>query len=211
LVKGKIPSNPGQPGGASLRVRFTVKPDGTPTNFQTFDTSSQDWTDRALREMAAWRFRPATREGQPEEVNAVFELTVKETSSENGPSLRPRPSLSRAQVAISTPRAQDASLPAPNPIAPPDRAVFDGYLRRLTCKWDASPGAVAYLLEWDYFDQDAWHAESEGIPGVAYQSNNTEIAFDFVAGKSGRWRVWPVNSRGQRGNPSPWRTFRYVN
>src|ERR1017187_4639219 len=57
--------------------------------------------------------------------------------------------------------------------------------------------------------QDAWHAESEGIPGTAYETTATETTFDFVGAKPGRWRVWPVNGNGQRSNPSDWRTFRY--
>jgi hypothetical protein len=32
----------------------------------------------------------------------------------------------------------------------------------------------------------------------------------FVGAQPGRWRVWPVNSSGQRGNPSEWRTFRFL-
>jgi TonB family protein len=85
LIKGKIPSNPDPPGRATMRVRFTVGTDGRPKNFQTFDTDSLEWSDRAVHEMAGWRFRPARRAGQPEEVNGIFELTVR---PENRPSLR---------------------------------------------------------------------------------------------------------------------------
>jgi TonB family protein len=205
LIKGRIPSNPDQAGDASLRIRFTVSLDGRPKNFQTFETNNPEWTDRVLREMADWRFRPAMRAGQPEEVYGVFELTV----SRPGPSDN-LPTLSRTPVAVSPPEPQDSSLPAPRLISPPDRALFDGYARRLTCKWEASPQAVAYLLEWDYMDRDAWHAESQGIPGAAYEVAATETSFDFVGAQPGRWRVWPVNGNGQRGNPSEWRTFRFL-
>jgi TonB family protein len=204
LIKGKIPSNPDQPGDASLRVRFTVGPDGQPKNFQTFETNNQEWTDRALQEMADWRFRPAMREGQPEEVYGVLELTVSRQAPENRPTLR------RSLVTVSPAAPQDSSLPAPKLISPPDHAIFDSYSRRLTCKWEASPGAVSYLLEWDYMYRDAWHAESEGVPGAAYEVTATETTFDFVGAQPGRWRVWPVNSNGQRGNPSEWRTFRFL-
>jgi len=204
LIKGKIPSNPDQPGDASLRIRFTVGPDGQPKNFQIFETNNQEWTGRAVQEMAGWRFRPATREGQPEEVYGVFELTVSGQAPENRPTLRP------SLVTISPPEPQDSSLPAPKPVSPPDRAIFDNYSRRLTCKWEASPGAASYLMEWDYMYRDAWHTESEGVPGAAYEVTATETTFDFVGSQAGRWRVWPVNINGQRGNPSEWRTFRYL-
>jgi TonB family protein len=205
LLKGKIPDNPDDAGDASLRVRFTVSADGQPTNFQTFSANNQAWTDRVLWEMAGWHFRPAMRDGQAEEVNGIFELAVTHPAPDGLPTLR------RRQVNISPPQPQDSSLPAPIPISPPDHAMFEGYVRRLTCKWEASPGAVAYLLEWDYMDQGAWHAESSGIPGTAYEASATEASIEFIGAQPGRWRVWPVNSNGQRGNPSEWRSFRFVN
>ena len=97
LIKGKIPSNPDQPGDASLRVRFTVGPDGAPRNFQIFETNNQEWTDRALQEMAQWRFRPAMREGRPEEVYGLLELTVSRQAPENRPTLRRRPATASPQ------------------------------------------------------------------------------------------------------------------
>lgn len=205
LIEGRIPANPDDAGEASLRLRFTVGTDGAPVNFQTFETSNREWAARAIGEMAGWRFRPSMNGGQPEEVNGVFELTVKRPVAEN------RPTLNRAAAALSPLRVQDAALPAPQPVSPPDRAVFDGYPRRLICKWQASPGAVSYLVEWDYIDRDTWHAEAEGTGGTAFASNGTEATLDFVGAHPGRWRVWPVNDRGQRGNPSAWRTFRYSN
>jgi TonB family protein len=165
LIEGKIPSNPDQPGNASLRIRFTVSPDGQPKNFQTFETDNREWTDRALQEMAGWRFRPAMRNGQPEEVNGLFELSVGQTPAPGN-----HPTLTRRLVAISPPEPQDASLP----------------------------------------DRDAWNTESQGIAGTAYEVTTTETTFDFVGAQPGRWRVWPVSGSGRRGNPSAWRTFRYV-
>ncbi|HXM44945.1 MAG TPA: energy transducer TonB [Bryobacteraceae bacterium] len=208
LIKGKIPSNPDPPGHATLRIRFTVGSDGRPKNFQTFDTDNLEWTDRAVHEMAGWRFRPATRASQPEEVNGIFELTVSQPHAPNAP--ENHPSLRRGLAPISPPVPQDSSLPSPKPISPPDRATFDAYPRHLTCRWGASPGAVSYLLEWDYMAGDAWHAESQGIPGTAHEVTATETTFDFVGAQPGRWRVWPVNGNGQRGNPSEWRTFRFL-
>jgi TonB family protein len=141
LTRGKIPANPDPPTNASMQVRFTVSPEGQPTNFQTLETNNQSWTDRALHEMAGWRFRPAMRAGQPEEVNGIFELTVGHQTPAN------RPSLTRRLVTISPSAPQYPSLPTPKPISPPDRAVFDSFSRRLTCKWEVGPEALSYLLD----------------------------------------------------------------
>jgi TonB family protein len=203
LIQGKIPENPDPPAG-SMQIRFTVSPEGKPTNFQTLETTNQTWTDRALDEMAGWRFRPATRAGQPEEANGILELTVGHQKPAN------RPSLTRRLVPITPPEPQDSSLPGPKLISPPDQAVFDNFTRQLTCRWEASPGAVSYLLEWDYMYRDVWHAEAEAMPGTAYEVAGTETSFEFVGAQPGRWRVWPVNSSGQRGIPSEWRTFRFL-
>jgi hypothetical protein len=113
-------------------------------------------------------------------------------------------------VAILSADPQDSSLPAPQLISPPDRALFDGYPRRVRCKWEVSPGAVSYLLEWDYMDRDAWNAEYQGVPGAAIIATGVEETFNFIGAQPGRWRVWPVNGSGQRGNPSEWRTFRFL-
>jgi len=47
-------------------------------------------------------------------------------------------------------------------------------------------------------------------PGTAFVTRATEYTFEFVGAQPGRWRVWPVNKQGKRGNPSEWRTFRYL-
>jgi TonB family protein len=72
---------------------------------------------------------------------------------------------------------------------------------------------------------EAWRFEpgaKEGKPFPA--STHVELNFSLLdkgrAGQTvrlnfslapGRWRVWPVNGSGRRGNPSEWRTFRYLN
>jgi len=205
LIQGQVPANPDPPVDARLRIRLNISPDGRPIDFQTLESSDREWAVQAIWEMAAWRFRPALRDGKPEEVSGLFELMVsppKETES-----LQNR---RQGMVTILQPEPDDKSLPAPRLISPLDHALFDGYPRRLTCKWEASAGALSYLLEWDYMYQDAWNAEYRGIPGAAFIVNGTEFTFDFVGSQPGRWRVWPVNASGQRGNSSEWRTFRYL-
>ena len=135
----------------------------------------------------------------------VFELSLSQPEAPKN-----WPELHRTTVNIWPPEPQDTTLAAPIPIGPPDGAMFDSYPRRITCKWEPSAGAVSYLLEWDYMDQGAWHAESQGIPGAAYVVNGTELTFGFRSAQAGRWRVWPVNDKGQRGNASEWRVFRYL-
>jgi TonB family protein len=77
LTKGKIPLNPDQSGKAAMRLRFTVGADGKPRDFQALETNNQEWANRAMHDMAGWRFHPAMREGQPQEATAIFELTAK--------------------------------------------------------------------------------------------------------------------------------------
>jgi TonB family protein len=205
LIQGSVPANPDPPVEALLRVRFTVNPDGRLTDLQTLESNNKKWTDGALREIAGWRFRPAMRNGQAEEIRGIFEMTVSPPSEPDN-----RPRLQREMVAISAPEPQDYSLPAPQLISPRDGGLFDGYPRRVRCKWEASPGAVSYLLEWDYMDRDAWNAEYQGIPGTAMIAAGVEETVHFIGAQPGRWRVWPVNASGQRGNPSEWRTFRFL-
>jgi TonB family protein len=199
LIDGKIPPNPEPAASAFLNIRLTVNPDGTAANFKTLQSDNPQWQAQVLEQMSHWRFNPGAGE-----VNGVFELSFSQpVSADNQPSLR------RQIVRISRPDPEDASLPAPQLIAPPDHALFDSYPRRLSCKWAPAAGALSYLLEWDYMEHDAWHAESQGIPGTAFVVNGTKYTFNFTGAQSGRWRVWPVNNTGQRGNPSEWRTFRY--
>jgi len=203
LIRGEIPADPDPPANTFLRVRFTVGRDGHPADFRIFEASNPEWSARALQEMADWRFRPALRDGQPEEMNGIFELTVSQEAIENRPSLR------RAQF-IGPAEPEDFSLPAPRLISPPDRALFNGHPRSVTCKWEPTPGAASYVLEWDYRDAGRWHAESQGASGSAYEVTAAESTLDFAGADFGRWRVWPVNPSGQRGSASEWRTVRFL-
>ena len=153
LVSGEIPANPDPPTDASLRVRFRVGSDGRPRDFEIFDTNNRQWTHHALQAMELWRFRPAMRKGHAEEVYGVLDLTTNSQAQENRPVLR------RVAAGLGRAEPQDSSLAAPTVISPPAHAMFDGRPRGVTCKWEPSQGAASYLLEWDYMDGDAWHAE----------------------------------------------------
>jgi len=106
--------------------------------------------------------------------------------------------------------ATDQGLPAPKLVSPPDKSVFDIYPRQTTVQWEPSEGAASYIVEWDFSYNDIWHSEDKHVPGVSRPSTATTFTFNFVGAQPGRWRVWPVNAAGERGNCSEWRTFRYL-
>jgi TonB family protein len=204
LVRGEMPVNPVPADKALVRIRLTVSPCGVPQNLQILEATNQSWAEEVVHQMQEWRFTPSQYDGQPQEASGVFELAVHRSTPDN------TPQLGRTMIGISSASIQDRSLPAPRLIAPPDHAMFDGYPRRITCRWEAASGAYGYLLEWDYMYQEVWNADYQGVPGAAFQVNGTEFTFNFVGPQPGRWRVWPVNASGLRGNPSEWRTFRYL-
>jgi tetratricopeptide (TPR) repeat protein/thiol-disulfide isomerase/thioredoxin/outer membrane lipoprotein-sorting protein len=106
--------------------------------------------------------------------------------------------------------AIDESLAAPELVLPADQVVFDSYPRKTVCEWKASPGAVSYVLQWDYQFDGLWRLDQQNGEGFGYAVNGTTYAFNFVGAQPGRWRVWPVGASGTRGKPSEWRTFRYT-
>ena len=202
LQQGKIPANPLEAGPQHVRVGITVSAEGLPVSVSLLDASPGVWQADVLREVAGWRFEPGSIGGQPWEMKGIFELrTGSELRTEGA-----RPQL----VTIANQIPEDPSLPPPVQLLPADHAVFSIYPRTTVCKWEPVPGATGYLLESDYSYNGVWHAEANHMPGFAYRVTGTEFRFDFVGAQPGRWRVWPVNSAGQRGNPSPWREFRYT-
>ena len=104
----------------------------------------------------------------------------------------------------------DESLAAPQLVLPADQAVFDSYPRKTVCEWKASPGAVSYILQWDYQSRGVWRLDQMNGEVFGYVVQGTTYTFDFVGAQPGRWRVWPVGASGTRGKPSEWRTFRYT-
>lgn len=104
----------------------------------------------------------------------------------------------------------DQSLIAPRLTAPDDGAVFSTYPREMTLKWQPSPNAASYVVEWDYSYNGKWHLEEQKLPDDGFPVRGTEYTFEFVGAQSGRWRVFPVNAAGARGTPSEWRTFRFT-
>jgi TonB family protein len=122
----------------------------------------------------------------------------------------PVPSPSNRTITFSPSDPIDNSLLAPKLISPDDGAVFNVFPRVTTLRWLASPGATSYIVEWDYSYAGIWHIDDKKMPDFGFPVQGTEFSFDFVGAQPGRWRVWPVNAKDQRGNASEWRTFRYT-
>jgi tetratricopeptide (TPR) repeat protein len=102
------------------------------------------------------------------------------------------------------------TLPAPKMVSPSAGTVFSTYPRATTLVWSEVPGAVSYVVEWDYKGGDAWASEQRGTSGVMIRSTTTTAAFNFIGAQLGRWRVWGVDASGMEGAKSDWREFSYL-
>jgi tetratricopeptide (TPR) repeat protein len=102
------------------------------------------------------------------------------------------------------------ALPAPKMVSPTAGTVFSTYPRATTLVWSEVPGAVSYVVEWDYKGGDAWASEQRGTSGVMIRSTTTTAAFNFIGAQLGRWRVWGVDASGMEGAKSDWREFSYT-
>jgi tetratricopeptide (TPR) repeat protein len=103
----------------------------------------------------------------------------------------------------------EASLAAPEAIAPEDGAVFSHYPRDTVLRWAPVPRAVAYEVDVDYSYEGKWHSEAGG-PQALHRTTEPEYRFPFVGAQPGRWRVRALAPDGQTGEFSPWRHFRYT-
>jgi hypothetical protein len=111
--------------------------------------------------------------------------------------------------------SSDASVPnpamrPPGPISPGDGAVLSGSPRRPTLRWNPTPGAIAYIVQWEYKTGTGWSDDQRELPNYDRIVSRTSYTFDFIGSDEGRWRVWPVNTEGIRGSPSEWRSFRFT-
>ncbi len=200
LLKGTIPGNVPGNGQDKMRIKLSINKEGVVTAMDVLETSNRNWSNLAQLEIGAWRFEPGS------ETTATFEL------SNTSPKLNQpaRKSDSVRMVPITNQEVVDPTLTAPQLTAPSVNEEFSIYPRTTKFRWIASPGAASYLLEWDFGNEGIWEAESNKRPGVAYTVTGTQFQFDFVGTQMGRWRVWPINAKGQQGTPSEWRTFRHL-
>jgi len=193
LLAGHIPEAIDLSKESRLRVSLTVATDGAAHNFSVLENPTQMPTKEVFAAPREWRFRPASVNGQPVQVEGVLTLS------------RPDSLVRQAME-----NAAYTSLPAPKLLEPAEGATFSHIPRRVRCRWEPSPGAASYLVEWDYSDSGVWHAEVEHTTGAGFPTRDTGIEFTFVGPQLGRWRVWPIDASGRRGTPSEWRTFSFT-
>lgn len=106
-----------------------------------------------------------------------------------------------------------ASAPAPQPLYPYDRTVFEHSPRHTVLVWEKTPTAASYGIEVDCFsccERDKWCADTGKTWMVKTDIKPTVYAFNFVGAQPARWRVWATNANGKETAKSDWRSFRFV-
>ena len=99
---------------------------------------------------------------------------------------------------------------APEPLSPPDGAVFGHFPRTVTLEWSPVPRAETYTLEIEACLDERCMEGTTTSYRPAPLVRGTSFTFDFVGEQPGRWRVYAVDARGDAGLPSPWRYFRFT-
>ncbi len=203
LLEGRIPKRGTTADGEKFRVEFEVGTDGIPTAFNV-GSPSRLRSNEVMEELLKWRFTPPSKP-----VHAVLEMEA--MPGRGAAPVAPVRSAGQpiTYTRIDPAARQDLTLSAPILIAPADQADFNVYPRTTHCSWKPVEGATAYLLQWDYYSNGAWHSEAKKMGDFGTMTTATELSFDFVGAQPGRWRVWPFNAKGERGVPSEWRVFRY--
>jgi thiol-disulfide isomerase/thioredoxin len=99
---------------------------------------------------------------------------------------------------------------APNLLSPAPGTVFGHFPRDTMLVWGEVPGAVSYVVEWDYKGADAWASEQRGTQGALIKTTQPVANFKFIGAQPGRWCVWAIDAAGQAGPKSDWREFSYT-
>lgn len=73
LMAGHMPENSKDSNGR-MRIALTVGTDGATQDLSVLETTSPEWSERAVHEMGKWRFRPAAQNGQSVAVKGVLEI-----------------------------------------------------------------------------------------------------------------------------------------
>jgi len=111
---------------------------------------------------------------------------------------------------------RSSTLPAPQPLSPPDRSLIEKFPRDTTLTWSAVPNAVSYdvdiqvcapapAVSTPWYDKCDWF--------VFYQQstvNAPSFSFRFAGSNPGRWRVRAFDAQGTPGKWSVWRTFYFL-
>jgi len=201
LLQGRIPQRWSPSAGEKVRAEFDIAPNGVPASLMVFAPAGTR-VEAVTAALAEWRFSPVAAP-----VHAALELSV-----EDAPAVRaPEPARTPVSLESINPQApQDLTLSPPALLEPADQAVFRVYPRTTKCTWKPVPGAVSYILQWDYESGGEWNSVANHLGDFGLRVAGNEGSFDFVGAQPGRWRVWPINARGERGVPSEWRIFRYT-
>jgi hypothetical protein len=104
-------------------------------------------------------------------------------------------------------------LPSPRMKSPKNGAVYSRYPRSIKLSWNSVKGAVQYGVEIDCYDcckAKRWCADVGKPHKIVNSISGTSYKFNFVGAKPGRWRVWAIDSKGQPGAKSAWRSFRFT-
>jgi hypothetical protein len=126
------------------------------------------------------------------------------TASEPTPTpSEPTPTPSEPTPTPSEPTVPPATFGMPILIEPADGTVFNNFPRTTTVRWNPVADAVAYRVEYQYFDTD-WR------PWGSADVTTTEHTFEFVGAQPGRWRVAAIDAAGQLSEFSDWWGFTYT-
>ena len=100
-------------------------------------------------------------------------------------------------------------MAAPKQISPANGSVFNHYPRRMITRWEPVKGAASYTVHVQYAQASGWSGQVSDLR-MERGIKDTYYRFNFVGTNPGRWRVWGVSSKGEPGNKSGWRYFRFT-
>ncbi len=156
----------------------------------------------------------------PEEFSIQSKMEGFESDNHNGEDTQPVEPTPTSESAdqiqesssIQTESPVASGLPAPVLVSPDDGASFDVYPRATTLLWEPVEGAAKYLVEiMACAPNDIKTCFSHPmLEKTTRETLDTIYSFNFVGEQTGKWRVTPINSGGELGNPSAWRTFTYT-
>ena len=75
LIRGKIPTNPNEPGNAKVRIAIELARDGTPRDVSLIEGVPAKWAEDAVQQVREWRFSPARVNGAAIETKGILEVT----------------------------------------------------------------------------------------------------------------------------------------
>jgi tetratricopeptide (TPR) repeat protein len=103
-------------------------------------------------------------------------------------------------------RAESIHFPrvTPKQVAPADGTTLDRGPRQTTLTWEPVAGATHYTVEIVLCQSEG---KCEEAPRVVSDLTTTSYAVELTGTPSARWRVWAVDTDGQKSAQSEWWTF----